>query len=650
MIKRLLIANRGEIACRIARTAHRLGIATVAVFSTADRHALHVEAAQAAVCIGAAPAENSYLSIEAILHAARETGADAIHPGYGFLSESAAFAEACTAAGLIFVGPSPEAMRTLGGKATAKALARSVGVPVVPGYDGAQQDVVTLRAEALGIGFPMLIKAVAGGGGRGMRRVDRIEDFDAALASAVREAQSAFGDRRVILEKLVVSPRHIEIQVFGDQHGNTVHLFERECTLQRRHQKVVEEAPAAGMSTRLRAKLANAAVTLARAARYDGAGTVEFLVEGGSLSQTASWYFIEMNTRLQVEHPVTEEVTGLDLVEWQLRVASGEPLPLSQSAITFKGHAVEARLCAEDPSDAFRPQTGPIVAWQEPVGQGIRIDSGFAAGRTIPPDYDSLLAKIICHSATREGAIDKTIAALKEFLVAGPRTNAAFLSHLIATTEFATATMDTGFIDRNLSWLAQHATDTKAVAAGVLALLRAQSQPQTPSPDFFDPWAAMDGFQLGGLRSAKWTFRIDGKPSEVAATWNEGGLCLQVEGQSIDEQQASAAMVVRSGKTAYVLSGLMQSIVSFPDHAKGHDDNDTAGRIEAPITGRVAAVHVSVGDKVARGAIVAVVEAMKMEHIIKAPKDGTIATVEVRSGDQIAAGRSIATYAGDENA
>ena len=381
MLKRVLIANRGEIACRIIRTARRMGIATVAVYSDADRHALHVAQADTAVHIGPSPALDSYLRIDKVLAAARETGADAIHPGYGFLAENADFADACVKAGIKFIGPSGDAMRKLGGKAAAKIIARAAGVPVVPGYDGDVQDVRTLRKEAGRIGYPVMIKAVAGGGGRGMRLVEKADDFAAALESAQREAQSSFGDARVLVEKLVVRPRHIEVQVFGDSHGNVVHLFERDCSLQRRNQKVIEEAPAPGMSEALRKSMTDAAVRLGKAVGYEGAGTVEFLIEGGELKADAPWHFIEMNTRLQVEHPVTEEITGLDLVEWQFRIAAGEKLPKSQHEITMRGHAIEARLCAEDPSKGFMPSIGRIVAFEDGALDGIRLESGVRDGR-----------------------------------------------------------------------------------------------------------------------------------------------------------------------------------------------------------------------------------------------------------------------------
>ena len=407
MFKKILIANRGEIACRIMRTARRLGIGTVAVYSDADRSALHVAEANEAVHIGAGPATDSYLSIARVLEAAAATGAEAIHPGYGFLAENPDFARACRDAGVVFIGPSPEAMLALGGKAEAKVLAAKAGVPTVPGYHGQSQEPDRLAAEAEQIGFPVMIKAVAGGGGRGMRLVERAADFGAALDSAVREATSAFGDPRVLLEKQVVNPRHIEVQVFGDSHGNVVHLFERDCTLQRRNQKVIEEAPAPGMSAALRTAMTDAAVRLARSVGYEGAGTVEFLVEGGKLSKSAPWYFIEMNTRLQVEHPVTEAITGLDLVEWQLRVAAGQRLPAKQSDITMSGHSIEARVCAEDPGRGFAPSAGTIHVFAPGEGGDIRVETGVAGGSQIPPFYDSLIAKLIAHGDDRASALDR---------------------------------------------------------------------------------------------------------------------------------------------------------------------------------------------------------------------------------------------------
>src|SRR5436190_16406354 len=421
MFEKILIANRGEIAVRVIRTARRLGVKTVAVVSEADRGAPFAGMADEMVEIGPGPASESYLRGDKIIAAALETKAEAIHPGYGFLAENAAFAESVGKAGLAFIGPSPDAMRRMGGKAEAKAIAAKAGVPVVPGYAGDNQTAKTLAREARRIGYPVMIKAVAGGGGRGMRLVAREADLAAALEGAEGEAQAAFGDARVLLEKVIDRPRHVEVQVFGDAHGNVVHLFERDCSLQRRNQKVIEEAPALGMSPELRARITEAAVACARAVGYEGAGTVEFLVERGMLSAQSPWYFIEMNTRLQVEHPVTEANTGLDLVEWQLRVASGERLPLDQAQIKMSGHAIEARLNAEDPASGFLPSTGPVVTFETPGGDGLRVDSGVAAGSVISPFYDSMIAKLIAHGADRPQAIARLAHGLEETVVAGPK-------------------------------------------------------------------------------------------------------------------------------------------------------------------------------------------------------------------------------------
>ncbi len=524
MLKKIVIANRGEIAQRVIRTARRLGVRTVAVVSEADRGAPFARLADEAVEIGPGPAPESYLRGDRIIAAAEATGADAIHPGYGFLAENADFAEAVRSAGLGFVGPSPEAMRRMGGKAEAKALAVKAGVPVVPGWAGeshASQSGQVLAREARRIGFPVVIKAVAGGGGRGMRVVGRAEDFAAALESAVREAQAAFGDGRVMLEKLIVGPRHIEVQVFGDRHGNVVHLFERDCTLQRRHQKVIEEAPAPDMLPELRARICAAAVACADAVGYEGAGTVEFLVEGGALGPDAPWYFIEMNTRLQVEHPVTEAITGLDLVEWQLRVAAGEPLPLGQAEIAMAGHAIEARLCAEDPARGFLPSTGALVRFELPGGEGVRIDAGTEQGQAVSPFYDSLLAKLIASGPDRASAIARLAGALEHAVVAGPRTNTAFLHALLEHPAFVEGRMDTGLIDREIARLTAATPNPAAIAWGVAQMLRhareaaEDARRQRVQCEVLSPWNAHDAFQLGPPRSQRLTVLADGVPTEV---------------------------------------------------------------------------------------------------------------------------------------
>src|SRR5580698_6692662 len=472
MLRSVLIANRGEIACRIARTAKKRGMRTIAVYSAADAAALHVRCCDDAYAIGPAPPRESYLSIERIIAAARKAGAECIHPGYGFLSENADFVEACDQAGIAFVGPPATAIRAMGLKDHAKAVMEKAGVPVVPGYYGERQDAKFLKEKAYEVGYPVLIKPAAGGGGRGLRRVEKHAEFEAALESAIREAQSAFGSSRVLLEKYVAAPRHIEIQVFADKHGNVIHLGERDCSLQRRHQKVIEEAPAPGMTPELRAQMGAAAVEAARAVGYVGAGTVEFIADGTRGLRADAFWFIEMNTRLQVEHPVTEAVTGLDLVEWQFRVAAGETLPLQQPQVRINGHAVEARVYAEDPESGFLPSTGRIVAMELPAD--IRIDSGVEAGGEVTPYYDAMIAKLIAHAPTREAALDRLAAALDRTVIAGPRSNVAFLAALTRASEFRRGKVDTGFIDRNLAALGVvlRKADFAAAALGVEQLLK----------------------------------------------------------------------------------------------------------------------------------------------------------------------------------
>src|SRR5215831_3613367 len=513
MFSKILIANRGEIAARIIRTARRLGVRTVAVVSAADRGAPFARMADEAVEIGPGPAADSYLRGHNIIAAARERGAEAIHPGYGFLAENADFAEAVGRAGVKFIGPTPDAMRRMGGKAEAKAIAARAGVPVVPGYPGDSQQARTLAQEAERIGYPVMIKAVAGGGGRGMRLVEREAGFAAALESARREAKAAFGDGSILLEKVIARPRHIEVQVFGDAHANVVHLFERDCSLQRRNQKVIEEAPAPGMSAELRTKITEAAVACAKAVNYEGAGTVEFLVAGGSLGPQAPWYFIEMNTRLQVEHPVTEAITGLDLVEWQLRIAAGERLPLTQAHIAMSGHAIEARLNAEDPANGFLPSTGPVVRFRPAEGEGLRIDAGVEEGSAVTPYYDSMIAKLIAHGPDRSKALARLARGLEETIVAGPKTNAAFLHALLAHPAFARGAMDTGLIGRDLAQLAPARFDARAVSLGVARMLMGPAN--AAGGDAASPWSARDGVQLGGPRRQRRTVLVDGVATQV---------------------------------------------------------------------------------------------------------------------------------------
>ena len=652
MLKKVLIANRGEIALRIMRTARRLGVRCVAVCSEADRAAPFVALADEVVDIGPGPASESYLRIDKLIAAARATGADSVHPGYGFLAENAEFAEAVAAAGLRFIGPSPEAMRRMGGKADAKRIASAAGVPVIPGYQGANQTSATLAKEAKRIGYPVMIKAVAGGGGRGMRLVEREADFAGALAGARREAAAAFTDDRVLIEKLIIAPRHIEVQVFGDSHGEVVHLFERDCSLQRRHQKVVEEAPAPGMSRELRQAMTAAAVACAKAVAYEGAGTVEFLVEGGALSPAAPWYFIEMNTRLQVEHPVTEAITGLDLVEWQLRVAAGEPLPLRQEEIAISGHAIEVRLCAEDPSNGFLPSTGPIVAFETPQLEGLRVDAGVETGSVITPHYDSLIAKLIASGRERVTAIARLRGALEATLVAGPKTNTHFLHALISDPPFQSAALDTGLIGRELARLTQSAPmPASAVGLGVTHMLLnahdwAEELRPATATERYSPWSAQDGFQLGPSRRQTVTLLVDGVARAFTVEWGRGGPRV-IGSDGADEPAAIArTLVVGDGNPIYVLNGMRQATLCWPtfDASIAGAASDDAS-VRAPIIGRVAKLFVREGDVVAKGDRIAVVEAMKMEHVLHAHCAGRVAKLAVKEGQQVTLGAPIATLA-----
>ncbi len=624
MFKRLLIANRGEIACRIIRTARRLGIETVAVFSDVDAEALHVRQADHAVCIGAAPATESYLNVAAIMQAAKSFQADALHPGYGFLSESPALVEACTEHGVTFIGPTADAMRQLGLKDEAKRIAVAAGVPIVPGYFGAATDPATLVREAKSIGYPLMVKAVAGGGGRGMRVVSKPGELAEALESAGREAGAAFGEARLMLEKLVESPRHIEVQVFGDQHGNAIHLFERDCTLQRRHQKVIEEAPAPGMSTDLRRKMTAAAVKLAKAVGYAGAGTVEFLVEGGELSADAPFYFIEMNTRLQVEHPVTEAITGLDLVEWQLRVAAGEPLPLEQDQVRHSGHAVELRLYAEDPAADFQPSVGTLQRFTLPDDDCLRVDTGLRQGDAVSPFYDPMIAKVISHAPDRPAALHALDNALEELVVLGVVTNASFLRALLRHADVHSGHLDTGLIARDFDSLTELLPQyrAEAVEAGLWALLKQQS-----SKTGNRSWDADDSFQLGPARHIARQVLVDGALQAVVLGVNAATLSQQFE------------IAVTDRRTAFVWCGLRQVELVLVDPGASEEAHVAGdGQTRAPITGRVASIEVTEGETIEEGATVFVVEAMKMEHVVRSDVSGTVEQVLVAVGDQVSSG------------
>jgi 3-methylcrotonyl-CoA carboxylase alpha subunit len=633
MFPSVLIANRGEIAVRVARTARRLGLRTIAVYSDADAGALHTRVCDEAIAIGPSPARDSYLSIDRIIAAARQAGAACVHPGYGFLSENAAFAEACEQAGLVFVGPSAAAIRAVGLKDRAKSLMAKAGVPVVPGFHGGRQDAAFLRQKAYEIGYPVLIKAVAGGGGKGMRRVDRHADFETALADAAREAEAAFGDPRVLIEKYVANPRHIEMQIFGDRHGNVVHLFERDCSLQRRHQKVVEESPAPGMTEEMRFVMGNAAVEAARAVNYVGAGTVEFIADGSAGLNTSAFWFMEMNTRLQVEHPVTEAITGLDLVEWQFRVAAGEPLPLRQNEITRRGHAIEARLYAEDPERDFLPSTGKLVAFEIPAG--VRVDTGFTAGDVIGPFYDAMIAKVIAHAATREAAIDQLSGALAHSIVAGPRTNTAFLAALVGSAGFRSGAFDTGFIEQTLATLAgqPHSIDAVAVASAVAGLTghAAASDIADVPPS---PWDATDGFQLSGVRTVDRVVEVDDRPLVVTLRYTPSGISIEIEGDVVAPDPEAA--VITNDDSIYVVRGGRQTRVRRREVQSEADGAIGGGVIRAPMHGKMLAILVAEKATVRKGERLAIIEAMKMEHALLAPFDGKVLEIAASAGSQIA--------------
>jgi 3-methylcrotonyl-CoA carboxylase alpha subunit len=642
VFRSVLIANRGEIACRIARTAKRLGMRTVAVYSTADEGALHTRLCDESYLIGTAEPRESYLSIERLIEAAKKSAVQCVHPGYGFLSENAEFAEACAQAGLVFVGPPPTAMRAMGLKDHAKALMEKARVPIVPGYHGERQDTKFLKEKAYEIGYPVLIKPAAGGGGRGMRRVDKHADFETALEGAIRESQSAFGSSRVLIEKYVASPRHIEIQVFADSHGNVIHLGERDCSLQRRHQKVIEEAPAPGMTSELRARMGAAAVEAARVVGYRGAGTVEFVADGTQGLRADAFWFIEMNTRLQVEHPVTEEVTAVDLVEWQFRIAGGEKLPRTQSEIRIDGHAIEARVYAEDPEHGFLPSTGTIVALELP--HEIRVDSGVEPGGEVTPFYDALIAKLIAQAPTRAAALDRLQAALDRTLVAGVRCNVAFLAGLCRAEAFRQGKVDTGFIDRNLAELGavSHPRDNAAAALGVAHLLDGVrgtvpvEGDDGSEPD--SPWAARDGFQLGGRRSVVVPIVVDGEDASATVTHASNGIRVAVDGVA----PATDAKAFEAGQDAYVLRGGRQTRVRVKDFSVATAETGTGdGVIKAPMHGKVLELLVGVGDRVASGQRLAVIEAMKMEHTLRAPFAGIVMQVPVGAGAQVVEGAQI---------
>jgi geranyl-CoA carboxylase alpha subunit len=639
--RKILIANRGEIALRIMRTARRLGYGVVAVYSDADRDALHVREADEAVRIGEALPAQSYLNIGAIIAAAKSSGADAVHPGYGFLAENEDFAQACHDAGLVFIGPSPEAIKAMGNKAGAKEIMQAAGVPCVPGYQGVDQSETVMLAEAQRIGFPVMIKAVAGGGGRGMRLVADATAFLDALRSARSEAQSAFGSATVILERAIIDPRHIEIQVFGDAFGNAIHLGERDCSVQRRHQKLIEEAPSPKVTPELRARMGTVAVNAIKSIGYQGAGTLEFL-----LDQKGEFHFMEMNTRLQVEHPVTEAITGLDLVELQLRVASGEPLGLRQENIQFFGHAIEVRLCSEDAAHDFMPQSGRMAVWQMP--DGLRVEHALRSGSEIPPFYDSMIAKLISHGATRDEARRRLVHGIEQTAAFGVTTNQAFLSACLRHAEFAAGRATTAFIGQNRADLLAPRKAARSDAAFAALLLYA-------TDPFAPPWQSGRSLAATFPRPAR--VELDDALYDIEImVERDGGYAARLDGTEyrfeIDELGREAirfrsdglsgsARFFREGDRLYILrQGITVSVrdvtMSAPA-AVGASSSD--GRIRAAMNGRVVAVLVKEGEPIAAGQPVITREAMKMEHVHSAPISGTISVVQVIEGDQVMTGR-----------
>ena len=661
MFTKILIANRGEIACRVAATARRMGIKTVAVYSDADAHAKHVAACDESVHIGGSAPKDSYLRWERILEAAKQTGAQAVHPGYGFLSENEDFANACKAAGLVFIGPPASAIRAMGLKAESKQLMEKAGVPLVPGYHGAGQDPAMLHKEADRIGYPVLIKASAGGGGKGMRLVEKTEDFAASLESCKREAINSFGNDAVLIEKYVLRPRHIEIQVFGDTQGNCVYLFERDCSVQRRHQKVLEEAPAPGMTEALRKQMGEAAVAAAKAVNYVGAGTVEFIVEqpgGYDQPDAMKFYFMEMNTRLQVEHPVTEAITGEDLVAWQLQVAAGQPLPKQQSELKIIGHAIEARICAENPENNFLPATGTLHVYRKPACSSfaisnVRIDDGVREGDAISPFYDSMIAKLIVHGNDRAQALARLDAALAAVRIVGLQTNVQFLRHILATPSFSQAKLDTALIQREEALLFKQRTlgaDT-AAAAAVVAELLAERGTLTA-----DPFSNRDGWQSHGITARRFDFEFGGDKLQAELRYAPEGLTLHVgdaqgplqfvaQADAVDLQfngHRDTVQTWQQGEVVHVFAprGAVE-ITTVDALAHAGDATSEGGRLTAPMPGKVVSFAVKAGDKVEKGQPLAVMEAMKMEHTIAAPADGEVVELLFAPGDQVTEGAEL---------
>lgn len=670
MFAKILIANRGEIACRVIKTARRMGIRTVAVYSEADAGARHVRLADEAVCIGPAAARESYLAGAKIIAACKATGAQAVHPGYGFLSENEAFAEACTANGIVFIGPPVSAIRAMGLKSESKKLMEKAGVPLTPGYHGDNQEPSFLRAQADKIGYPVLIKASAGGGGKGMRAVWQGEEFAAALASCQREAASAFGDDHVLIEKYLQRPRHIEIQVFGDRHGNCVYLFERDCSVQRRHQKVLEEAPAPGMTPERRAAMGQAAVDAARAVGYVGAGTVEFIV-----NQDGTFYFMEMNTRLQVEHPVTEMITGLDLVEWQLKVAAGEPLPLAQEQLSIRGHALEARIYAEDAAKGFLPATGRLTHLAPPAESlNVRVDTGVEQGDEITPHYDPMIAKLIVWDENRERALARMLQALADYRIVGVTSNVGFLARLVACPSFARADLDTGLIEREHDFLFPGAGGGEPLRdawllAALAELLRDRNYGQAhaaASGDPHSPWHLRDGWRANGAARRAILLRADGGEKRVTAAYQpggNGGFRLELDGQvalaagqlnndgnlraDLDGRRLTVTVVAAGEKRHVFFDGMSFIFAAIDPLFHAGAGGGAEGSLSAPMPGKVIALLAEPGARVEKGAPLIVLEAMKMEHTLVAPSAGTVKAFCYAVGEQVTDGAELLEFQPD---
>jgi 3-methylcrotonyl-CoA carboxylase alpha subunit len=660
MFRKILIANRGEIACRVIKTARRMGVRTVAVFSEADANARHTRLADQAVLIGPPPARESYLVVERIIAAAKQTGAEAIHPGYGFLSENEDFADACAAAGIVFIGPPADAIRAMGSKSAAKALMEKAPVPLVPGYHGKDQHEKLLQKEADRIGYPVLLKPSAGGGGKGMRIVNAASELADALASCKREALSSFGDDQVLVEKYVTRPRHIEIQVFADTHDHCVYLFERDCSVQRRHQKVLEEAPAPGMTQARRQQMGEAAVAAARAVGYVGAGTVEFIAD-----QDGRFYFMEMNTRLQVEHPVTEMITGQDLVEWQLRVAAGEPLPLTQEQLAIRGHALEARIYAEDPDRGFLPSTGRLIHLAPPPESlHVRVDTGVEQGDEITPYYDPMIAKLIVWDQTRDLALQRMLMALAQYRIVGVANNVEFLARLVACPAFAGADLDTGLIERERPFLfpeARDAPDQAYLVAALATLLREEAEARrADGSDAHSPWRLTDGWRLNSHAERRLVFRAGEHERTVVVGYGDGAYELGLGEAKVPARGELGAngtlrvelgglrldtSVIVSGEKRHVfLDGRSYQLARIDPLHQVDEGQGAEGGLVAPMPGKVIAWLAQPGTDVAKGAPLLILEAMKMEHTITAPAAGRLTAFRFNVGEQVTEGAELVEF------